>query len=135
MHYLDDESSPGTALPNILPYVELFLFILLALLAGAAGTNDHEFIVQLARVQSASPSERPSVLLKVTVTAAGEYRVWGKPVDAAGMRSRVASLKPGATVVIEADGDAKNKDIAVVKSAAYKAGLRCAEKVIHEEQP
>src|SRR5262249_27740697 len=100
-----------------------------------AGTNDHEFIVQLARVQSASPSEQPSVLLEVTVTAAGEYRVWGKPVDAAAVRSRVASLKPGATVVIEADGDAKNKDIAVVKSAAHKAGLRCVEKVIHEDQP
>ena len=134
MHYLDDHRPAGT-LPNVVSLIDVFLFILLAQMAGTAGTSP-ELPVELAQVRTAAPAdERPAELLRVIVTDAGEYRVDGAALNAAEMRSRIQRLSSRTRVVVEADRDARHSAVAQVLSAAHEAELRCVVRVQEEPAP
>ena len=59
-HYLEDDSGPGTALPNIVALIDVSLFLLFALMVGTAGAGEHELEARLARVREAARASRPS---------------------------------------------------------------------------
>ena len=123
MSYLDDD--PGAArpdLPNIVPMVEIFLFLLLAAMTGLAGSA-RQLDVRLAEAAAADKPSRPAPRpLRVSITAGDELRVGGHPVTDAELADRLAGLAPNTVVVVSADRKASVEVLARVFGLCKQAG-------------
>ncbi len=129
MRILKENDSIGTALPNVLAMVDVFLFLLLVTMGAGSARNTGTLEAHLAEVARASGDATSSRLFKVTVRADGTYRVWGKATRPDEVKELLGGLRPGTIVMVAADRDSRHAAVAEVISYAQEAGHPCVLEV------
>lgn len=118
-----EEKPHDSSLPNILPLVEVSLFLVTALIANAASGTMGELLVAPATVTEAQRRGEAAPVLRISVQADGSYLDWGDPISANELKAKIGGLPPSARVEIVPDKAATSQAIAPVMSAAYARGI------------
>jgi biopolymer transport protein ExbD len=134
--------APDSAMPNITPLVEFSLFLVIAVLANAAGASLGDLPVQLASVPDVRDGQEddPTPVLRIAIKpdpqhkGIHEYWDYGTKLSLAEMRERIAGLEVGTKIEIIADRTASAQAISEVLSAAYRRGITPSFKVEEGEE-
>ena len=109
------------------PLIDVLLFLILFF--AAASTLERDLGMDVTRPEAASASAIPTDALAVAVSARGELRCEGRPVDLAGLEAAVRArlrTRPQLPVVVVADRTAR---VDIVVSAMDRCRLAGAPRV------
>jgi biopolymer transport protein ExbD len=132
MRYPNDENTIGTGLPNIFAFVDLLLILLLTMICSASAQSMDVLDVHLAQATGADGSGKVSRIFNLTIRSDGSYELMRKPVNIDEIREKIGKLKPGTTVIISADKDARHAHVVAPISIAQTQGLPCVLRVEKE---
>ncbi len=113
---------------NLIPMIDVLLVILIFLMVTTTYSRFAELQINLPTAEAQKPTDRPNEV-NITVSAAGQYTIDGKPVAFAGVAGFSDAMRQAASgmkdpiVVINADATASHQAVIHVMEAARLAGL------------
>jgi biopolymer transport protein ExbD len=128
-----EDDSLGTSLPNVVPMVEIFAFLLFVTM-GTAAAQQQELATRLARVKAATVSDRPSPKMFVQISGAGTYRVQGRDLSLVEMEKQMRDTAAATRVIVEPVPETAWQSVADVLSAARAARRDAVVRVTQQQE-
>ena len=109
---------------NITPMLDVVFIMLIFFIVTASFVKEAGIDVNKPEAQTSQPKEKANILIAIDAT--GGIWIDRRKVDPRAVRANIERLhaeNPQGTVVIQADADAKTKDLVHVMDAARLAGV------------
>ncbi len=119
------KSSPGIHEINITPFVDVVLVLLVIFMVTAPMMMKDVIGLKLPKASSADAQTQGP--LAVSVTAAGQFLLFGELIDEASLRLKIAeAVKNNSDVqaIVSADGEAKHSDVVRALDALKSQGVQ-----------